>query len=81
MFPRHPHGTQTQQRLLGRRHCILVAASNPFPFPIPVHLPKIQNLQGAQISGATTEFSLADPNMVAKLFTQVPTYLLIILNF
>ncbi|RVX14263.1 hypothetical protein VitviT2T_025919 [Vitis vinifera] len=70
MFPRHPHGTQTQQRLLGRRHCILVAASNPFPFPIPVHLPKIQNLQGAQISGATTEFSLADPNMVAKLFTQ-----------
>lgn len=43
MFAIPPNGYKTTDNLEGRRHCILVAASNPFPFPVPVCRPNIDN--------------------------------------
>ena len=71
MFPIAPNGNQTQQNVDGQRHCILVAASNPYPLPTPVYRPQIQNLEQTENIEAQTESRLSDAETVAKSFAQV----------
>ncbi|KAB1212659.1 Mediator of RNA polymerase II transcription subunit 25 [Morella rubra] len=75
MFPKPPNGDQTQQYLLGERHCILVAASNPYPFPTPVLVPKIKD---DQFCGAEADCCVADAKTVAGMFTQCSVSLSVI---
>ena len=71
MFPIAPNGNQTQQNVDGQRHCILVAASNPYPLPTPVYRPQIQNLEQTENIEAQIESRLSDAETVAKSFAQV----------
>ncbi|MCD7466278.1 hypothetical protein HAX54_002836 [Datura stramonium] len=66
------NGSQTQQNADGKRHCILVGASKPYPFPTPVNCPAMQNLgQSGNIEArARTSIRLADAETVAKAFPQ-----------
>ncbi|XP_021754519.1 uncharacterized protein LOC110719840 [Chenopodium quinoa] len=43
MFAVPPNGFMTEENLVGKRHCILVAGSNPFPLPVPVYRPNFDN--------------------------------------
>lgn len=61
-----PSKTETQPTEVLQRHCILVAASNPYPLPTPVYWP--QNKSDMQ-----SESPLADAEKVAKSFPQVLT--------
>ncbi|KAF5940219.1 hypothetical protein HYC85_021386 [Camellia sinensis] len=65
-----PSGSQAQQNVDGQRHCILIAASNPYPLPTPVYRPKLQNLEQGENMEAQTESRLSDAEMVAKSFGQ-----------
>ncbi|XP_076922546.1 mediator of RNA polymerase II transcription subunit 25-like [Bidens hawaiensis] len=56
-------GTETPPTDVLQRHCILVAASNPYPLPTPVYRP--QNKSETQ-----SESRLADAEKVAKSFPQ-----------
>ncbi|XP_076941986.1 mediator of RNA polymerase II transcription subunit 25-like [Bidens hawaiensis] len=56
-------GTETQPTEVLHRHCILVAASNPYPLPTPVYCP--QNKSEMQ-----SESRLVDAEKVAKSFPQ-----------
>lgn len=57
----------TQQNVDGKKHCILIAASNPYPLPTRVY-----SLQG-QSDGVETQagIQLCDAESVAKSFAQV----------
>ncbi|KAF8396359.1 hypothetical protein HHK36_017976 [Tetracentron sinense] len=70
MFSMAPNGRQTQQNVDGQRHCILVAASNPYPLPTPVFRPQIQNLEQSENIKVQTENHLSDAETVAKSFAQ-----------
>ncbi|KAF8389791.1 hypothetical protein HHK36_024310 [Tetracentron sinense] len=70
MFSLAPNGSQTQQNVDGQRHCILVAASNPYPLPTPVYRPQIQNLEQSENIEVQTENRLSDAETVAKSFAQ-----------
>ncbi|KAB1212656.1 hypothetical protein CJ030_MR5G009698 [Morella rubra] len=52
------------------RHCILVAASNPFSLPTPVLLPKIKD---DQFFGAEADCFVADVKIVAVMIKKVVT--------
>ncbi|EOY02124.1 Phytochrome and flowering time regulatory protein isoform 2 [Theobroma cacao] len=78
MFPIAPNGNQTQQNVDGQRHCILVAASNPYPLPTPVYRPQIQNLEQTENIEAQTESRLSDAETVAKSFAQCSVSLSVI---
>ncbi|XWS34008.1 hypothetical protein CRYUN_Cryun21dG0002500 [Craigia yunnanensis] len=78
MFPITPNGKQTQQNVDGQRHCILVAASNPYPLPTPVYRPQIQNLEQSENIEAQTESRLSDAETVAKSFAQCSVSLSVI---
>ncbi|KAK4766069.1 hypothetical protein SAY87_007711 [Trapa incisa] len=69
MFSAVPNGTQTQQTMEGKRHCILIAASNPYPLPTPIYRPKFQNLENDHIE-PQAESCLSDAEAVAKSFPQ-----------
>lgn len=71
MFSMVPNGNQNQQNVDGQRHCILVAASNPYPLPTPVYRPQMQNLEQSENIEAQTESRLSDAETVAKSFAQV----------
>ncbi|KAI3811910.1 hypothetical protein L1987_16606 [Smallanthus sonchifolius] len=58
-----PNGTQTQPTEVFQRHCILVAASNPYPLPMPVYRPPNKNEMWL-------ESRLSDAETVAKSFPQ-----------
>lgn len=73
MFSVGSIGSQNQQSPDGKRHCILVAASNPHPLPTPVYRPQIQNLEQNENTEAQTESHLSDAETVAKCFMQVPS--------
>ncbi|CAK9186628.1 unnamed protein product [Ilex paraguariensis] len=68
LFPLNLNGSHIWQ--CGQRHCLLVAASNPFSFPRPVLLPKIQILDEGEISKARVQCHLADAETVAGLFAE-----------
>lgn len=66
------NGSQTQQNVDCQRHCILVAASNPYPLPTPVYRPpQLKNLEKTESMEAQTESRLSDAEAVAKSFAQV----------
>ncbi|KAF2311189.1 hypothetical protein GH714_020000 [Hevea brasiliensis] len=70
MFPYAPNGSQSQQNIDGQRHCVLIAASNPYPLPTPVYRPQIQNLEQSENIDQQTESRLSDSETVAKSFPQ-----------
>ncbi|KAL1125665.1 hypothetical protein V6Z11_A13G057900 [Gossypium hirsutum] len=78
MFPIASNGNQTPQNVDGQRHCILVAASNPYPLPTPVYRPQIQNLEQVENSEAQTESRLSDAETVARSFAQCSVSLSVI---
>ncbi|XP_038720220.1 mediator of RNA polymerase II transcription subunit 25-like isoform X2 [Tripterygium wilfordii] len=78
MFPIPPSGTQAQQTIECQRHCILVAASNPYPLPTPVYRPQLQNLEQGENIEAQTESRLSDAETLAKSFAQCSVSLSVI---
>lgn len=64
-----PSGSQNQN-MDGQRHCILVAASNPFPLPTPVYRPQPQNLEQNDVSEKQPDSHLSDAETLAKSFAQ-----------
>eukprot|EP00262_Sarcandra_glabra_P015624 TRINITY_DN4872_c0_g1_i1.p1 TRINITY_DN4872_c0_g1~~TRINITY_DN4872_c0_g1_i1.p1 ORF type:complete len:817 (-),score=202.93 TRINITY_DN4872_c0_g1_i1:364-2679(-) len=69
MFSTTPSGNQSQQTGDGK-HCILVAASNPYTLPTPVSKPLIQNLEKNESMEVQKESCLSDAETVAKSFAQ-----------
>ncbi|KAL4280789.1 hypothetical protein GQ457_03G012230 [Hibiscus cannabinus] len=78
MFPIAANGNQTHQIVDGQRHCILVAASNPYPLPTPVYRPQTQNLEQSENMESQTESRLSDAEAVAKSFPQCSVSLSVI---
>ncbi|KAJ9140693.1 hypothetical protein P3X46_031309 [Hevea brasiliensis] len=78
MFPYAPNGSQPQQNIDGQRHCVLIAASNPYPLPTPVYRPQMQNLEQSQYIDPQTESCLSDAETVAKSFPQCSVSLSVI---
>ncbi|GMI75376.1 mediator 25, PHYTOCHROME AND FLOWERING TIME 1 [Hibiscus trionum] len=70
MFPIAANGNQTHQIVDGQRHCILVAASNPYPLPTPVYRPQTLNLKQRENMESQIESRLSDAETVAKSFPQ-----------
>ncbi|KAI7727500.1 hypothetical protein M8C21_001516, partial [Ambrosia artemisiifolia] len=58
-----PNGTEIQPTEALQRHCVLVAASNPYPLPTPVFRPPKK-------SDMQSESRLSDAETVAKSFPQ-----------
>ncbi|XP_024987974.1 mediator of RNA polymerase II transcription subunit 25 isoform X2 [Cynara cardunculus var. scolymus] len=77
MFP-SPNGSQNQHNLGIQRHCILVAASNPYPLPTPVYRPPMQKMEPSDNSEAQSESRLSDAETVAKTFAQCSVSLSVI---
>ncbi|XP_052199170.1 mediator of RNA polymerase II transcription subunit 25 isoform X2 [Diospyros lotus] len=71
-------GSQTQQTVDVQRHCVLVAASNPYPLPTPVYRPPLQKLEQGENIEAQTETRLSDAETVAKSFSQCSVSLSVI---
>ncbi|XP_042456574.1 mediator of RNA polymerase II transcription subunit 25-like isoform X9 [Zingiber officinale] len=53
-----------------QKHCVLVAASNPYPLPTPVYRPPISSLEHKENTEVQKESFLADAETVAKSFSQ-----------
>ncbi|XP_042964089.1 mediator of RNA polymerase II transcription subunit 25-like isoform X2 [Carya illinoinensis] len=70
MFPIPQNGNLNQQNVDTQRHCILVAASNPYPLPTPVYKPQLQNLEKNENIEEQTESRTSDAETVAKSFAQ-----------
>lgn len=70
MFPIGLTGGQNQPNMEGKKHCLLVAASNPNPLPTPVYRPKAPNSENDNTEGQS-ECRLFDAEAVAKSFAQV----------
>ncbi|KAL2921017.1 Mediator of RNA polymerase II transcription subunit 25 [Bienertia sinuspersici] len=68
MFAIPENGFQTQQNLEGKRHCILVSASNPYPLPTPVYRPAIENSEQGENGEAHPDNLLYDAETVSKWF-------------
>ncbi|XP_011070829.1 mediator of RNA polymerase II transcription subunit 25 isoform X2 [Sesamum indicum] len=54
----------------GQRHCILVAASNPYPLPTPVYRPQPQNPEKSDSMETQPDNCLSDAETLAKSFAQ-----------
>lgn len=68
MFAIPQNGFCAKQNLDGKRHCILVSASNPYPLPTPVYRPAIENLEQGENGEAQSENLLYDAETVSKWF-------------
>ncbi|KAL6538935.1 Mediator of RNA polymerase II transcription subunit 25 [Orobanche minor] len=64
-----PNGNQNQN-VDGQRHCILVAASNPYPLPTAVYRPQPQNLEQIENIETQPDNHLSDAETLAKSFAQ-----------
>ncbi|GLT91765.1 hypothetical protein SLE2022_096380 [Rubroshorea leprosula] len=73
-----PNESQNKKYVDFRRHCILVAASNPHPLPTTICRPQIQNLEPSENTEARTESYLSDVETVAKLFPRCSVSLSVI---
>lgn len=71
MFSIGSHGIQAQQNGDCHKHCILFAASNPYPLPTPVPRLPSQNMEQKDGPEMATENRLFDAEAVAKYFPQV----------
>ncbi|XP_059316991.1 mediator of RNA polymerase II transcription subunit 25 isoform X2 [Lycium ferocissimum] len=72
------NGNESKQNADGRRHCILVAASNPCALPRPIYCPVMQNLEQTGNTEAHTGNVLADAETVARAFPQCSVSLSVI---
>ncbi|KAL8105961.1 mediator of RNA polymerase II transcription subunit 25 isoform X3 [Apium graveolens] len=70
---KQPHPNVDKQR-----HCILVAASNPFPLPTPVFRPQIPKLEQSESTESQKESRLSDAEALAKFFPQLNVSLSVI---
>jgi mediator of RNA polymerase II transcription subunit 25 len=52
-------------------HCILVAASNPYPLQTPVYVPQLPSLEQSESVDSDPGNQLYDAEAVAKVFPQV----------
>nr|KAJ0212207.1 hypothetical protein LSAT_V11C400164290 [Lactuca sativa] len=69
MFP-----PQNQPSLGVERHCILVAASNPYPLPTLVYRPPMQKTEATDNNEVQSESCFSDAETIAKAFAQVLNY-------
>ncbi|KAG8382932.1 hypothetical protein BUALT_Bualt05G0131300 [Buddleja alternifolia] len=72
-----PNGNQNQN-VEGQRHCILVAASNPYTIPTPVYRPQSQNLEKSENIETQSDNRLSDAETLAKYFAQAAVSLSVI---
>uniref|UniRef100_A0A7N0T682 Mediator of RNA polymerase II transcription subunit 25 n=1 Tax=Kalanchoe fedtschenkoi TaxID=63787 RepID=A0A7N0T682_KALFE len=68
--PISPSVGQTQQNMDGNKHCILVAASDPYPLPTPVYRPQLASPEKIENTEGPLESSLSDAETVAKSYAQ-----------
>lgn len=68
MFPLPLNGNLPPQSLDGKRHCVLVAATNPYPLSTPVYQPTFQ-LEDEHVETYSGK-PLCDAEGVAKFFPQ-----------
>ncbi|PIN23691.1 hypothetical protein CDL12_03584 [Handroanthus impetiginosus] len=66
------------QNVDGQRHCILVAASNPYPLPTLVYRPQPQNLQQSDNIETQPDNCMSDAEALAKSFAQLAISLSVI---
>ncbi|KAH6771383.1 phytochrome and flowering time regulatory protein [Perilla frutescens var. hirtella] len=71
------NGNQNQT-MDAQRHCILVAASNPYPLPTPVYRPQPQHIEQSENIDTPTDNRLSDAEALAKSFFQCAISLSII---
>ncbi|XP_059282455.1 mediator of RNA polymerase II transcription subunit 25-like isoform X2 [Lycium ferocissimum] len=72
------NGNQGQPNMEGKKHCILISASNPYPLPTPVYRPQVQKLEQNENVEAQTDSRLSDAETVAKAFPQCSVSLSVI---
>lgn len=70
MFPVSTNGSQSLQNLDCQKHCILVAASNPYPLSTPVYSPPNLSTEQSDNPEAQSGTCLGDAEGVAKSFAQ-----------
>ncbi|CAA7397641.1 unnamed protein product [Spirodela intermedia] len=70
MFSGISNANQSQQNLDTRKHCILLAASNPHPLPTPVYRPLSRSIEQNESAVTQLEACLADAETVAKAFAE-----------
>ncbi|XP_052726063.1 mediator of RNA polymerase II transcription subunit 25 isoform X2 [Vigna angularis] len=70
MFPNSQSGGPNQQSVDMHKHCILIAASNPYPLQTPVYVPRPQNLEQSETIDSDSGNRLYDAEAVAKAFPQ-----------
>uniref|UniRef100_A0A7N0T6D0 Mediator of RNA polymerase II transcription subunit 25 n=1 Tax=Kalanchoe fedtschenkoi TaxID=63787 RepID=A0A7N0T6D0_KALFE len=68
--PISPSVGQTQQNMDGNKHCILVAASDPYPLPTPVYRPQLASPEKIENTEGPLESRLSDAETVAKSYAQ-----------
>ncbi|XP_028768195.1 mediator of RNA polymerase II transcription subunit 25 isoform X1 [Neltuma alba] len=78
MFPTSKNGSQNQQNVDLQKHCILVAASNPYSLPTPVYVPRPQNLDQGETIESDAGNHVHDAEAVAKAFPQCSVSLSVI---
>lgn len=78
MFPIPQNGSQNPQNGDSQRHCILVAASNPYPLPTPVYRPQVQSLDKSENMEEQAESRSSDAETVAKSFVHCSVSLSVI---
>lgn len=71
MFPIPQNGNPIQQSVDYQKHCILIAANNPYPLPTPIYRPQIQSLEQSDNMDSQIESRLSDADTLAKFFPQV----------
>ncbi|CAN4091564.1 unnamed protein product [Withania somnifera] len=64
------NGNQSPQNIEGKKHCLLISASNPYPLPTPVYRPQMQKLEQNENIEAQKDSRLSDAETVAKAFPQ-----------
>ncbi|CAL5189194.1 unnamed protein product [Lathyrus oleraceus] len=78
MFPPSQSGGPNQQNVDMHMHCILVAASNPYPLQTPVYVPQLQSVEQSESIDSDPGNQLYDAEAVAKAFPQFSISLSII---
>ncbi|XP_058775395.1 mediator of RNA polymerase II transcription subunit 25 [Vicia villosa] len=78
MFPPSQSGGPNQQNVDMHMHCILVAASNPYPLQTPVYVPQLQSIEKTESIDSDPGNQLYDAEAVAKAFPQFAISLSII---
>ncbi|KAK7310018.1 hypothetical protein RJT34_07207 [Clitoria ternatea] len=68
MFPTSQSGGANQQSVDMQKHCVLVAASNPYPLQTPVYVPRPQNLEQSETIDSDPGNRVYDAEAVAKAF-------------